>query len=255
MLELPDWGYWGRLKTVTLRDALVLSTGLCPHKYNHENTNEIELEYAQKYWDNLQIAKNHVYENDWVVGKVVREDFDVDVAQTSVNFEKFCQWAYLTVQLSELPTEMQILGMAVCSELADTTDKPCEIESAFSSGQVGSPDTDSLIIPEHLDTSVLATPAQLLGAFGQWGLKKGWFNEPSKHTWLLAARKQRGKGSNKPIPPLYCPYEVMIGLNTKIRPRNGGVRPSLEKGFEHLGRFFPAVYTKFEYMAPDNDQS
>ena len=59
MLELPDWGYWGRLKSVTLRDALVLSAGLCPHKYNHENTNEIELEYAQKYWDNLQIHVDH----------------------------------------------------------------------------------------------------------------------------------------------------------------------------------------------------
>ena len=76
MLELPNWGYWGRLKSVSLRDALVLSTGLCPHKYNHENTDSIELSYAQKFWDNLQIAKNQIYYADWVVGGVATEDLD-----------------------------------------------------------------------------------------------------------------------------------------------------------------------------------
>ena len=116
MLELPDWNHWGRLKTVALRDALVLSIGLCPNKYNHENTNTTELFYAQKYWDNLQIAKNHVYENDWVIGKVAKEDFDVDVANTSVELDKFCKWALQEVQLSGLPTEMEILGGANFSD-------------------------------------------------------------------------------------------------------------------------------------------
>ena len=110
MLELPDWNHWGRLKTVALRDALVLSIGLCPNKYNHENTNTTELFYAQKYWDNLQIAKNHVYENDWVIGKVAKEDFDVDVANTSVELDKFCVWAANIVELNELPSEMVIIG-------------------------------------------------------------------------------------------------------------------------------------------------
>ena len=116
MLELPDWNHWGRLKTVALRDALVLSIGLCPNKYNHENTNRTELFYAQKYWDNLQIAKNHVYENDWVIGKVAKKDFDVDVANTSVELDKFCKWALQEVQLSGLPTEMEILGGADFSD-------------------------------------------------------------------------------------------------------------------------------------------
>ena len=116
MLELPDWNHWGRLKTVALRDALVLSIGLCPNKYNHENTNTTELFYAQKYWDNLQIAKNHVYENDWVIGKVAKEDFDVDVANTLVELDKFCKWALQEVQLSGLPTEMEILGGADFSD-------------------------------------------------------------------------------------------------------------------------------------------
>jgi hypothetical protein len=110
MLELPDWGYWGRLKSVTLRDALVLSTGLCPHKYNHENTDSIELSYAQKFWDNLQIAKNQIYDADWVVGKVTTEDFDVDFNFTIVDLKKFCIWAATEVELHDLPSEMVILG-------------------------------------------------------------------------------------------------------------------------------------------------
>lgn len=110
MLELPDWGYWGRLKSVPLRDALVLSTGLCPHKYNHENTDTIELSYAQKFWDNLQIAKNQIYGSDWVVGKVATEDFDVDFNNTIVDLKRFCIWAATVVELHDLPSEMVILG-------------------------------------------------------------------------------------------------------------------------------------------------
>jgi hypothetical protein len=110
MLELPDWDRWGRLKTVTLRDALVLSAGLCPHKYNHENTNSIELSYAQKFWDNLQIAKNHAYESGWVVGEVATEDFDVDFNNTVVDLKKFSIWAATVVELPDLPPEMVIIG-------------------------------------------------------------------------------------------------------------------------------------------------
>lgn len=110
MLELPDWGYWGRLKFVSLRDALVLASGLCPHKYNHENTNSIELSYAQKFWDNLQIAKNQIYEADWVVGKVATEDFDVDFNNTIVDLKLFCIWAATVVELNDLPSEMVIIG-------------------------------------------------------------------------------------------------------------------------------------------------
>ena len=110
MLELPDWGYWGRLKSLTLRDALVLSAGLCPHKYNHENTNAIELTYAQKFWDNLQITKSQIYESSWVVGKVATEDFDVDFNNTVVDLKGFCIWAATVVELHDLPPEMVVIG-------------------------------------------------------------------------------------------------------------------------------------------------
>jgi hypothetical protein len=130
-----------------------------------------------------------------------------------------------------------------------------KIDSSYSFVQAGPPAAAHPPSPEPLDLTVLEIPAQLLRAFERTGLKKGWFNEPSKHPWLLAARKQPGRGGNTPAAPLYCPYEVMIGLTTKIRPRDGGVRLSREKGFQLLKRFFPAVYEKFEFMAPDDDQS
>jgi len=110
MLELPDWDHWGRLKTVSLRDALVLSVNLCPDRYNHKNSNEVEFEYARKYWQNSQIAKNHVYDAEWLVGKVVREDADIDLRLTNVDLCKFSYWALNVGQISELPTEMEILG-------------------------------------------------------------------------------------------------------------------------------------------------
>ena len=130
-----------------------------------------------------------------------------------------------------------------------------EIGSDYTFGRADPPAVANPPSPAPLDLTVLAIPAQLLCAFERRGLKKGWFNEPSKHPWLLAARKQPGRGGNKPVAPLYCPYEVMIGLTTQIRPRYGGVRLGRKPGFELLKRFFPDVYDKFDYMAPDDDQS
>jgi hypothetical protein len=129
-----------------------------------------------------------------------------------------------------------------------------EIESAYQFKKIETSAADDAPTQQTIDINLLATPEELSKVFGVWGLKTGWFNEPSKHPWLLAARKRLGRGGNKSVAPLYCPYEVMIGLTTQTRPRYG-VRPSQEKGFELLGRFFPAVYEKFEIMAPDDDQS
>jgi hypothetical protein len=87
-----------------------LSVNLCPDRYNHENSNEVEHAYANKYWLNSQIAKNHVFSADWLVGRVAKEDFDVDLRLTNVDLVKFCDWALNTVQFSDLPAEMEILG-------------------------------------------------------------------------------------------------------------------------------------------------
>lgn len=116
MLELPDWEYWGRMRDITLRDALVLSINLCPNLYNHEQDSDEAKDMAQKYWNNLNIAKSHIYGSDWLVGKVSKTEFDVDTAFTTVDLPKFCCWAVTDVQLAELPHEMQILGGANFSD-------------------------------------------------------------------------------------------------------------------------------------------
>ena len=110
MLKSPDWEYWSRMRDVTLRDALVLSLNLCPNVYNHEQDSDEAKDSAQKYWNNLQIAKSHIFVSDWVVGRVSKVEFDIDTIFTTVDFPKFCRWAVTDVQLVDLPQEMRILG-------------------------------------------------------------------------------------------------------------------------------------------------
>jgi hypothetical protein len=88
----------------------------------------------------------------------------------------------------------------------------------------------------------------LLKAFGQWGLKKDWFNSPRKHGWLSEARKRIGVGGNQSQPPLYCPYEVMVGLATKTKPRYGHRPMSERKGWQILRQRFSAAYSKFGHL-------
>ena len=98
------------MRDVTLRDALVLSLNLCPNAYNHETESTKAKKFAQRYLSNLQIVKSHIYGSDWLVGRVSKKEFDVDVAFTTVDFPKFCRWAVTDVQLVDLPQEMRILG-------------------------------------------------------------------------------------------------------------------------------------------------
>ena len=110
MLELPDWEYWGRMRDITLRDALVLSINLCPNLYSHEQDSDEAKDMAQKYWNNLNIAKSHIYGSDWLVGKVSKTEFDVDTAFTTVDLPKFCKWALEVVKLVDLPEQMRKMG-------------------------------------------------------------------------------------------------------------------------------------------------
>lgn len=131
-----------------------------------------------------------------------------------------------------------------------------EIESSYTFERVDSPHTVNLTIHDPFDPTVLATPNQLLSAFDKWGLKKSWFDSPSKQAWLFAARKQIGIGGNSSTPPLYCPLEVMIGLATKIRRGNGAPpRISEEKGWRILKSHFPATHYKFQSLEVIDDQS
>ena len=94
-----------------------------------------------------------------------------------------------------------------------------------------------------LDRKLLATPEELLKAFGAWGLQKNWFRCLSNHRWLLQARMHAGIGGNRPKSPLFCPKLVMVGLATQTKPRRGSRRRiSIEKGWKQLNAHFPLVY-------------
>lgn len=110
MLKPPDWEYWGRMRDVTLREALVLSLNLCPNSYNHEIKSRQEQKFAQRYLNNLHIVKSHIYDSDWLVGRVAKAEFDVDTSFTTVDLPKFCKWAFGVVNLIDLPDQMKKLG-------------------------------------------------------------------------------------------------------------------------------------------------
>jgi hypothetical protein len=129
-----------------------------------------------------------------------------------------------------------------------------ELESSYSFERATSPEVPAAA-PAQLDASTLANPSELLKAFGQWGLRQEWFDSPRSHGWLWAARKQVGVGGNSPKPPLYCPYEVMLGLAGRIR-RGADAPPrmSKNKGWSVLERHFPEAYEKFKHLNCDDDQ-
>jgi hypothetical protein len=110
MLKRPDWEYWGKMRDLSLRDALVLSLNLCPHSYNHENKSGRARKFAKRYFINLQIVRSNIYSSDWVVGRICKKEFDIDTSFTTVDFPKFCKWAFDVVKFADLPDQMKNLG-------------------------------------------------------------------------------------------------------------------------------------------------
>jgi hypothetical protein len=110
-------------------------------------------------------------------------------------------------------------------------------------------------VQQKVDTKLLATPEELLRAFGAWGLKKAWFDCLGNHGWLFEARKRVGRGGNSPRKPLFCPLMVMSGLTTQTKPRKGyRQRISVEKGWKLLKACFPLVYEANAAQAPLDEQ-
>lgn len=98
------------------------------------------------------------------------------------------------------------------------------------------------------DYSLLATPAALLDAFRQWGMKPAWFADLNSRKWLLDARKEKGQGQRGHVlEPLFCPYLVMDGLLNKVRKVN---RLKPDAAWRTLEHKFPKVYTAFESHDP-----
>jgi hypothetical protein len=94
------------------------------------------------------------------------------------------------------------------------------------------------------DYSLLATPKQLIDAFGQYGLDEGLFKNVTNSKWLLNARKVKGVGKKGcEITPMFCPYEVMKNALKSARKVKG--RMSERQGWMALRRHFPKVYEPY----------
>ena len=100
----------------------------------------------------------------------------------------------------------------------------------------------------ELDYSLLATPAELLDAFGKWGMGAAWFDDLNSRQWLFDARRRKGQGQRgNVIEPLFCPFAVMNGLIEKVRKAN---RLKPDTAWRTLEHKFPKVYATFEGYDP-----
>ena len=101
---------------------------------------------------------------------------------------------------------------------------------------------------EELDYSLLATPAELLDAFGKWGMGVAWFDDLNSRKWLLDARRKKGQGQRgHVIEPLFCPFAVMKGLIGSVRRAN---RLQPDTAWRTLAHKFPKVYAEFSEYDP-----
>lgn len=112
------------------------------------------------------------------------------------------------------------------------------------------PRTTHEVPPIRINTSVLATPEELVAAFGTFtGMNTQWFKNLKDKPALKKARKQLGQGQRgHTIQPLFCPYEVMLWL---INPkRRTGRALGEEKGWELLEKHFPSTYVAWSISDP-----
>lgn len=128
------------------------------------------------------------------------------------------------------------------SELADGTKAYRGL--VFPSGPKPMPNED---LPGTPDFAQLATPGELLSAFRQVGLRESWFKDLASHDWLRSARKVKGHGQRgHRRKPLFCPYEVMLGLARSAR----SSRLDERRGWHILETEFPHVYAAHEAYDP-----
>lgn len=107
-----------------------------------------------------------------------------------------------------------------------------------------------------IDYSLLATPQQLIEAFGRFtGMDAAWFDKWADYPVLNNANKVKGtSGRGRTTEPLFCPFLVMQGLMKK--PRKGSNRKEFltdSKPWELLKRHFPNVYAIHQGLSPLDD--
>lgn len=104
----PDWPYWMNFLIVSLREALQLSLGLDPH--THSLASEPEKSLREQYRNRLLVSKNHALYADWVIGRVAREDGDINPEFTEVNLKKFAEWIVKETNFTSFPDEFKRLS-------------------------------------------------------------------------------------------------------------------------------------------------
>jgi hypothetical protein len=89
------------------------------------------------------------------------------------------------------------------------------IESAYAFKRLAPTTPVVPVAPKPLDITVLATPEDLLKAFGQWGLKKDWFNSP-RLEWY-PADGLRLDFLEEQIQPVNCLAGIQDSLMVSLR--------------------------------------
>lgn len=140
------------------------------------------------------------------------------------------------------------------AKLKELTSELTEIIGRMREMECETPTSSSAIAPRAADRTSpapdyarLATPDDLIAAFGGFGLKQSWFDDLNSRQWLLKARKVRGQGQRgRRCAPLYCPFEVMMGLVEKSRKS----QLSVNAGWRILEQRFPAAYERWSVGDP-----
>lgn len=106
--------------------------------------------------------------------------------------------------------------------------------------------------PTEPDWAMLATPEQLITAFGTFtGMNKEWFSNLSDKPALMNARFRPGQGGRKRIAPLFYVYPVLEWLIDERR--KVGTPMKKATGWRMLKLHFQEVHEAYEMNAPDPD--
>jgi hypothetical protein len=171
---------------------------------------------------------------------------DSDERRRELNAEYQRRLALVEGEVSALGTEAKLLQdesesaeqtwlRAMVAELLKAATGPCETEAK------PAPQPVPMVQSGAIDFEMLATPEQLIGAFGNFtGMCKAWFDNLTDTPRLLAARRVTGTGGKHYTPPLFCPFEVMQWLIDEKRKKGRKVSP--EKAWHLLQSNFEKVY-------------
>ena len=204
-----DWGHWGLMRDgeVLLWHAVALSVNV--------NPDAVKMGKLGEPFDKaMRVALSHV--NTKSLPLTVQYP---NLESSPVILSRFAAWA-VKLNIQNMPPEL--VAMATVAQPAPAKD------------------TATPAPAEELDYSLLATPAELLDAFGRWGMDAAWFDDLNSHQWLFDARRKKGQGQRgHVIEPLFCPFAVMNGLIGKVRKAK---RLQPDTAWRTLAHKFPKVY-------------